>query len=89
MPMETSMNVGIRPVDRPQAPGAAEGLGRRGEGGGSSAAFSPKTNVAIQNAVDDMAGILARIASNQTEAVDKMPADLQKMIQNIMKQAFS
>ncbi|WP_295159066.1 hypothetical protein [Selenomonas sp. AE3005] len=88
MPMETSMNVGIRPVDRPQAPGAAEGVGRRGDGG-SSAAFSPKTNVAIQNAVDDMAGVLARIASNQTEAVDKMPADLQKMIQNIMKQAFS
>ena len=87
--METSMNVGIRPVDRPQAPGAAEGVGRRGDGGGSSAAFSPKTNVAIQNAVDDMAGVLARIASNQTEAVDKMPADLQKLIQNIMKQAFS
>ena len=83
------MNVGIRPVDRPQAPGAAEGVGRRGDGGGSSAAFSPKTNVAIQNAVDDMAGVLARIASNQTEAVDKMPADLQKLIQNIMKQAFS
>ncbi len=89
MPMEAAMNVGIRPVDRPQAPGAVEGTGRRGEGGGSSAAFSPKTNVAIQNAVDDMAGILAKIASNQTEAVDKMPADLQKLINNIMKQAFS
>ncbi|SDO85093.1 hypothetical protein SAMN05216366_10286, partial [Selenomonas ruminantium] len=87
--MEASMNVGIRPIDRPQAPGAAEGIGRRGDGGGSSAAFSPKTNVAIQNAVDDMAGILARISSNQAEAVEKMPADLQKLIQNVMKQAFS
>ena len=87
--METSMNVGIRPIERPQAPEAAEGIGRRGDGGGSSAAFSPKTNVAIQNAVDDMAGILARIASNQTDAVEKMPADLQKLIQNVMKQAFS
>ena len=89
MPMETSMNVGIRPIDRPQAPGAAEGIGRRGDGGGSSEAFSPKTNVAIQNAVDDMAGILARISGNQAEAVEKMPADLQKLIQNVMKQAFS
>jgi len=87
--METSMNVGIRPIERPQAPESAEGIGRRGDGGGSSAAFSPKTNVAIQNAVDDMAGILARIASNQTDAVEKMPADLQKLIQNVMKQAFS
>ncbi|BAL83767.1 hypothetical protein SELR_20590 [Selenomonas ruminantium subsp. lactilytica TAM6421] len=87
--MEASMNVGIRPIDRPQAPGAAEGIGRRGDGGGSSAAFSPKTNVAIQTAVDDMAGILAKISSNQAEAVEKMPADLQKLIQNVMKQAFS
>ena len=87
--MEASMNVGIRPVERPQAPSAGEGVGRRGDGGGSSAAFSPKTNVAIQNAVDDMAGILSKIASNQTDAVEKMPADLQKLIQNVMKQAFS
>lgn len=87
--MEASMNVGIRPIDRPQAPSAGEGVGRRGDGGGSSAAFSPKTNVSIQNAVDDMAGILAKIASNQTDAVEKMPADLQKLIQNVMKQAFA
>ena len=87
--MEASMNVGIRPIERPQSPGAGEGVGRRGDGGGSSAAFSPKTNVAIQNAVDDMAGILSKIASNQTDAVEKMPADLQKLIQNVMKQAFS
>ena len=87
--MEASMNVGIRPIERPQSPGAAEGIGRRGDGGGSSAAFSPKTNVSIQNAVDDMAGILAKIANNQMDAVEKMPADLQKLIQNVMKQAFS
>ncbi|MCR5757619.1 MAG: hypothetical protein K6F95_06905 [Selenomonas sp.] len=87
--MEASMNVGIRPIERPQASGAGEGVGRRGDGGGSSAAFSPKTNVAIQNAVDDMAGILSKIASNQTDAVEKMPVDLQKLIQNVMKQAFS
>ncbi len=87
--MEASMNVGIRPIERPQAPGAGEGVGRRGDGGGSSAAFSPKTNVSIQNAVDDMAGILSKIASNQTDAVEKMPADLQRLIQNVMKQAFS
>ena len=88
MPMEASMNVGVRPIERPQAP-AVDGVGRRGDGGGSSAAFSPKTNVAIQNAVDDMAGVLAKIASNQTDAVEKMPEDLQQLIKNVMKQAFS
>lgn len=89
MPMETSMNIGIRPVDRPQSTGSTEGVSRREDGGGSSAAFSPKTNVSIKNAVDDMAGLLSKIASNQTEAVDKMPEDLQKVIQNVLKQAFS
>ncbi len=83
------MNVGVRPVDRPQSAGGTEGVSRRGDGGSSSAAFSPKTNVSIQSAVDDMAGILAKISSNQSEAVDKMPQDLQKVIQNVLKQAFS
>ena len=89
MPMEASMNVGIRPVNRPQSAGGTEGISRREDGGGSSAAFSPKTNVSIQNAVDDMAGILSKISSNQAEAVDKMPQELQKIIQNVLKQAFS
>ena len=87
--METAMNVGVRPIDRPQSAGGTEGVSRRGDGGSSSAAFSPKTNVSIQSAVDDMAGILAKISSNQSEAVDKMPQDLQKVIQNVLKQAFS
>lgn len=89
MPMETTMNIGIRPVDRPQSTGSTDGVNRREDGSGSSSAFSPKTNVSIKNAVDDMAGILAKISSNQTEAVDKMPEELQKVIQNVLKQAFS
>ena len=86
--MEASMNVGVRPIERPQAP-SVDGVGRRGDGGGSSAAFSPKTNVSIQNAVDDMAGVLAKISTNQMDAVEKMPEDLQRLIKNVMKQAFS
>ena len=86
--MEASMNVGVRPIERPQAP-SVDGVGRRGDGGGSSAAFSPKTNVSIQNAVDDMAGVLAKISTKQMDAVEKMPEDLQRLIKNVMKQAFS
>ena len=83
------MNIGIRPVVRPQSTGSTDGVNRREDGSGSSSAFSPKTNVSIKNAVDDMAGVLAKISSNQAEAVDKMPEDLQKVIQNVLKQAFA
>ena len=87
MPLETNP-VGIRPVSRPQQTGQTEGVSRKGDGG-SSAAFSPRTDVSIQNAVDDMAGILSKISQTEVDAVDKMPQDLQKVIENVMKQAFS
>ena len=87
MPLETNP-VGIRPVSRPQQAGGTEGVSRR-EDGGASSAFSPRTNVSIQNAVDDMAGILSKISQNEMEAADKMPQELQKIIENVMKQAFS
>ena len=87
MPLETNP-VGIRPVSSPQQTGQTEGVSRKGDGG-SSAAFSPRTDVSIQNAVDDMAGILSKISQTEVDAVDKMPQDLQKVIENVMKQAFS
>ncbi|MBQ1511597.1 MAG: hypothetical protein IIZ54_12075, partial [Selenomonadaceae bacterium] len=86
--METNMPVNIRPIQRPSAPSGTEGVGRRGDGG-SSSAFSPRTNVAIQTAIDDMAGILSKISSSQDETMEKMPEDLQKVVQNVLKQAFS
>lgn len=87
MPMETSA-VGIRPVNRPAAPGGVDGVGRRG-GESASAGFRPQTNVSIENAIEDMAGILSKISTAEMENVEKMPADLQKVIENVMKQAFS
>ncbi|WP_040636571.1 hypothetical protein [Mitsuokella sp. oral taxon 131] len=87
MPLETNP-VGIRPVSSPQQTGQTEGVSRKGDGG-SSAAFSQRTDVSIQNAVDDMAGILSKISQTEVDAVDKMPQDLQKVIENVMKQAFS
>ena len=87
MPMETSA-VGIRPVSRPSAPGNVDSVGRRG-GEDTSAGFRPQTNVSIENAIEDMAGILSKISTAEMETVDKMPEDLQKVIENVMKQAFS
>ena len=88
MPMQANMNVGIRPVERPQTPSSTEGVSRRGDGS-SSSGFSPRTEVAIQGAVEDMAGILSKISARQVDTIDKMPEDLQKVVQNILKQAFS
>ncbi|MBR6266916.1 MAG: hypothetical protein IKR28_01090, partial [Selenomonadaceae bacterium] len=88
MPMETNMPIGIRPINRPSAPSGTEGVSRRGDGG-SSSAFSPRTDVAIKTAVEDMAGLLAKISNEQADNLEKMPKDLQNVVQNVMKQAFS
>ena len=90
MPLEagTQVNVGIRPVERPQSSGGPDRIGQR-TGGSAAEAFAPRTNVALQAAVDDMAGILAKIAGAQSEAMEKMPKELQEGIRNVLKQAFS
>lgn len=90
MPLEagTQVNVGIRPIERPQSSGGPDRIGQR-TGGNAAEAFAPRTNVALQAAVDDMASILAKIASAQSEAVEKMPQELQEVIKNVLKQAFS
>ena len=89
MPMETNTSMNIRPIQRPTSSQGSESVNRRGDGGASSSAFSPRTNVSIKNAVSDMAGILSKISTMQEEGMEEMPKDLQKLVQNIMRQAFS
>lgn len=90
MPVEnTAMNIGVRPAGNTPKAGSTDGVNRRGEGTASTDAFSPKTNVSIKNAIGDMAGVLAKIADNQTETTDKMPEVIQKLIQNVMKGSLS
>ena len=50
MPMETAINAGIRPVDRPQTAGKADGVTRQ-DSGSTASALTPKTNVAIVSAI--------------------------------------
>ena len=87
MPMEAGA-VGVRPTVRPQAQNGVDGVTRR-ESEGSSDGFRPQTNVAIKSAINDMAGVLSKIATNENEAVAEMPQDLQKVLQNVLKNAFS
>ena len=86
MPIETNP-VAIRPVGRPQTASTTDGVARKEDG--SSSGFSPKTNVSIKNAVNDMTGILSKISANQQEGMEKLPENLQKVIQNVMRHAFS
>ena len=83
----TSMPLGIRPLSRPQMPSSTDGIVRRDDG--TSSGFSPRTDLSIKNSVEDMAGILSKIASDRVDTMQKIPADLQQVVQNIMKNAFS
>ncbi len=78
----------IQPVQRPQATGSTESVARRSDSG-SSSPFSPQTNVSIKNSIADMAGVLSKISTNQDEAVEAMPQQLQKVIQNVLQKTFS
>ncbi len=87
--METntaSMPTSIRPVERPQGP-QTSGVQRRG--GVTTSPFAPRTDVSLQNSVADVANLLAKIASSKEEATDDLSPQLQKLIDNIMKQSFS
>lgn len=84
----TGMAPTIQPVQRPQSTGTTEGVNRRGDGGASSP-FSPQTNVTVKNSIADMAGVLAKISTNQEEAVEAMPQQLQKVIQQVLQSSFS
>ncbi len=88
MPVE-STSIGIRPVSQPQRTEGTESVKSRGQVGSATSGFSPQTNVSIQNAVSDMAGVLSKIAGAETEAIEKMPQELQQVIDNVLQQAFS
>ena len=92
MPMEASVgaaSTGLRPVDKVQT-SSTESVQSRGEGGGQSAAgFTPRTNVAMETAIDGMANILSKISGKQMASVEQMPAELKDVINNIIKQSFS
>lgn len=85
MPMETSMPVGIRSVQQTKSTDNTQIVRREG----GSAPFTPQTNVSLQNAVNDMAGVLEKIAARQEGAVDAMPDQIKKMVENVLRQAFS
>ncbi|EKU71571.1 hypothetical protein HMPREF9161_00256 [Selenomonas sp. F0473] len=92
MPMEA--NAAAVSTVMPPAPShisegrPTEGVQER-SGGDSSAAFSQRTNVSIETAIDHMADVLSKINGRQQSSVEQMPQELKEVIQNIIKQSFS
>ena len=66
-----------------------EGVQSRSDQGDSSAAFSQRTNVSIETAIDHMADVLSKISGRQQTNVQQMPAELKEVIQNMIRQSFS
>ena len=66
-----------------------EAVQNRGDQGDSSAAFSQRTNVSIETAIDHMADILSKINGRQQTNVQQMPQELKELIQNMIRQSFS
>ncbi len=87
MPMEAGA-IGIRPVNQPQRPGSTDGVQRR-EDGGTSSGFKPQTNVAIKTAIDDMAGVLSKISTNEKLNMERLPDEVSQVVKNVLQQAFS
>ena len=66
-----------------------EAVQNRGDQGDSSAAFSQRTNVSIETAIDHMADILSKINGRQQTNVQQMPQELKELIQNMIRRSFS
>ena len=66
-----------------------EGIQSRGDQGDSSAAFSQRTNVSIETAIDHMTDVLSKISGRQQTNVQQMPQELKEVIQNMIRQSFS
>lgn len=49
----------------------------------------PQTDVAIKNAVGDLAGILSEITSTQNGNIEDMSPEIQKLVQQILQDSFS
>lgn len=79
----------VTPIPKTQPVANTEKIVRRSGDTSGSSPFSPETNVTIKNSIEDMAGILSKVAATQNTTANEIPQQLQKILQSIMKSAFS
>lgn len=58
-------------------------------GDGSSSGFAKQTDVKFTNSVNNMSAVLEKIANTQLSADNTLPKQLQQLINNVVKNAFS
>lgn len=89
--MPTNVNSAVGPSIQPAGRTAETKTDRIviNKDGGSSSAFAKQTDVKFTNSVDNMSAVLDKIANSRlgTEAV--LPKQLQEMINNVVRNAFS
>ena len=89
--MPTNVNSAVGPSIQPAGRTAETKTDRIAinKDGGSSSAFAKQTDVKFTNSVDNMSAVLDKIANSRlgTEAV--LPKQLQEMINNVVRNAFS
>ncbi len=92
MPIEANATAAAAAVSAPQRISSerpTEGVQGRGDQENASAAFSQRTNVSIETAIDRMADVLSKISGRQQTNVEQIPQELKEVIRNIIKQSFS
>ena len=80
--------INVSPVQAPKSV-SSEGLSKKiGDSSGRSA-FQPQTNVNIKSSIEDITGLLSKVASTENMTANKLPQELQKMIQTMLQNSFS
>ncbi|ORU00726.1 hypothetical protein D081_0708 [Anaerovibrio sp. JC8] len=85
----TGMTPSVQATERTQETKGDKISVKRDGGGSAGSAFSPRTDVSIKNSIDNMAGVLSKISTHQSEAENAIPNQLKNIIQNIMRNAFT
>ena len=87
MPLIDAGATGIRPIDRQRPTDGDVSIRRRDDGSGGG--FRPQTNVALKTAIQDLAGTLTRIGTEEKLGIQKLPTEVGDVVKNILQQSFS
>lgn len=89
--MPTNVNVAGGPSIQPTSRASETKTDRIAvnKDGGSSSGFAKQTDVKFTNSVANMSAVLEKISASRLGADNALPKQLQQMINNIVRQAFS
>ena len=79
--------IGVPPVAPQRQSGETEHIQRRDDS--TAGGFRPQTNVALKTAIEDLAGTLSKISSQEKFGIDKLPSDIGQVVRNILQQSLS